>query len=69
MMPTESELMAYCKRVKLVNFTKIAKHFKVSPHSVPDILKPCLETGMLRIRKIGSSKFVEVVGKFGSKKY
>ena len=65
MLPTEAELLSYIKREKLVNYTKIAKRFKISNQTVPDILQPLLKNKEIRIKKVGSYKFVEVIGKSG----
>ena len=63
MLPTEKELLSYIKKEKLVNYTKIAKKFKVSNQTVPDLLKHLLENRKIRIKKIGAYKFVEADGK------
>jgi predicted transcriptional regulator len=60
MLPTELELMSYIRRIRLANFTRIARHFNISQHIIPDLLQPILKKGKIRIKKIGSNKFVEV---------
>lgn len=63
MLPTEAELLQYIGKEKLVNYTRIAKKFKISNNTVPDLLKPLLRKRKIRIKKVGSYRFVEVVGK------
>jgi len=63
MLPTEIELLSYIERVKFVNHTKIAKRFEVSKHIIPDLLVPLLKKGKIRVKQIGSNKFVEAIRK------
>lgn len=63
MLPSETELLAYIKKEKLVNYTKIARRFKISNQTVPDLLQPLLNKKKIRIKKVGSYRFVEAIGK------
>lgn len=58
MFPTEKELISFVKKKGLVNFSMIAKHFKIQNTTVSDLVVSLEKKKVLRIKKLGGSKLV-----------
>ena len=58
MFPTEKELITFVKKKGLVNFSMIAKHFKIQNTTVSDLISSLEQKKVLRIIKLGGSKLV-----------
>ncbi|MBT3866026.1 hypothetical protein HOF78_02900 [Candidatus Woesearchaeota archaeon] len=58
MFPTEKELISFIKKKGLVNFSMIAKHFKIQNTTVSDLIASLETKKVLRVKKLGGSKLV-----------
>ncbi|MBT4111413.1 hypothetical protein HOE37_06155 [Candidatus Woesearchaeota archaeon] len=58
MFPTEKELLTFVKKKGLVNFSMIAKHFKIQNTTVSDLISSLEQKKVLRVKKLGGSKLV-----------
>ncbi|MBT4577198.1 hypothetical protein HOB91_02620 [Candidatus Woesearchaeota archaeon] len=58
MFPTEKELITFIKKKGLVNFSMIAKHFKIQNTTVSDLVASLEQKKVLSIKKLGGSKLV-----------
>jgi Mn-dependent DtxR family transcriptional regulator len=56
--PTEKELLTFVKKKGLVNFSMIAKHFKIQNTTVSDLISSLEQKKVLRVKKLGGSKLV-----------
>jgi Mn-dependent DtxR family transcriptional regulator len=56
--PTEKELITFIKKKGLVNFSMIAKHFKIQNTTVSDLVASLEQKKVLSIKKLGGSKLV-----------
>ena len=58
MFPTEKELLTFVKKKGLVNFSMIAKHFKIQNTTVSDLISSLEQKKVLGVKKLGGSKLV-----------
>ncbi len=58
MFPTEKELITFVKKKGLVNFSMIAKHFKIQNTTVSDLIASLENRKVLSVKKLGGSKLV-----------
>jgi len=56
--PTEKELITFVKKKGLVNFSMIAKHFKIQNTTVSDLIASLENRKVLSVKKLGGSKLV-----------
>ena len=58
--PTEKEILDFLSENSFVNFSKIARQFKIKNKIVPDVLRPLVQRKLILIEKLGSNKFVRM---------
>lgn len=58
--PTEKEILDFLSENPFVNFSKIARKFKIKNEIVPDVLKPLVQQKLILIQKFGSNKLVRL---------
>lgn len=61
MIPTEKELLDFIGRQDIVNFSLIARHYKLKNATVSDIIKDIERKKLIEVKKIGGSKIVRLV--------
>ena len=60
MIPTDSELVDYIKNNDIVNYSSIAKHFKIKNTTVSDLIDALVKKKLVEVKQIGGSKIVRV---------
>ena len=58
--PTEEELTEFLCSNFFVNFSKIARKFRIKNEAVPDVIKPLIKRNIVFIETVGSNKFVRL---------
>ncbi len=62
MIPTEEELMNFIKNKDLVNFSSIAKHFKIKNNTVSDLILKLEYKKLVEVSQLGGNKIVRIKG-------
>lgn len=60
MIPTENELIEFIKKHDLINYSIIAKHFKIKNSTVSDLIQSLQEKQLITIKQLGASKVVRL---------
>jgi len=60
MIPLEKELLDFIRKHDLVNYTLIAKHYKIKNTTVSDIIDALEKKKLVEVRKLGGSKIVRI---------
>lgn len=60
MIPDEQELLDFLHTHDLVNFSIIAKHFKIKNTTVSDLIHALQEKHLITIKQLGASKVVRI---------
>lgn len=58
--PTEKEILDFLANNNFVNFSKLARKFRIKRYAIPDILAPLVKKKLLFVEGIGSHKFVRL---------
>ena len=60
MIPTEHELLQFLMKRELVNFSLIARHFRIKNATVSDLIMALKAKKLVDVKKFGQSKVVMV---------
>lgn len=60
MIPTEKELSEFIRKHDLVNYSLIAKHFKIKNSTVSDLIDLLEKKKLVEVKKLGGSKIVRI---------
>lgn len=60
MIPTDKELLEFIRKNDIVNYTLIARHFKIKNTTVSDLIDGLEKKRLLEVRKLGGSKIVRI---------
>ncbi|MEK6907309.1 MAG: hypothetical protein AABW45_02170 [Nanoarchaeota archaeon] len=60
MIPKEEELIKFIKSKNLVNFSSIARHFKIKNTTVSDLIQDLEHNNLVEVQALGGSKIVRV---------
>ena len=58
MIPTEKELIGFIKKKKFVNFSAIARSYKIHNATVSDLIDLLVYKKLVKVEKMGGSKVV-----------
>ena len=60
MIPSEKELLDFIRKHDLVNYSLIAKHFKLKNATVSDLIDSLEKKKLVDVKKLGGSKVVRL---------
>lgn len=60
MIPSEKELISFIKVRDFVNYSTIAKFYKINNATVSDLINDLVEKKLVIVKKIGGSKLIKL---------